>query len=105
MAILMHTMFVFTELQVLILEMQFKTAWMILGILAVIERPIQMLKRDLSNKLEGNQLDFKKFEDYRTVEKPPKYKEKVEIETTLFDIQIKLHQLRQAPYVLPEGES
>ena len=40
----------------------------------------------------------------RTVEKPPKLKEKVEIEATYFDIQIKLQQLRQAPYVPPEGQ-
>ena len=62
-----------------------------------------MQKRDFSNTLEVIQLDFKKFKDYRTVEKPPKYKEKVEIEATYFDIQIKLQQLRQAPYVPPEG--
>ena len=57
------------------------------------EKTIQMQKRDFSNTLEGIQLDFKKFKDYRTVEKPPKYKEKVEIEATYFDIQIKLQQL------------
>jgi hypothetical protein len=37
------------------------------------------------------------------IEKPPKYQEKVEIEATYFDIQIKLQQLRQAPYLPPEG--
>merc|ERR1719470_81878 len=68
------------------------------------EKTIQMQKRDFSNTLEGIQVDFKKFKDYRTVEKPPKYKEKVEIEATYFDIQIKLQQLRQAPYVPPEGQ-
>ena len=35
------------------------------------------------------------------IEKPPKYQEKVEIEATYFDIQIKLQQLRQAPYLPP----
>jgi len=68
------------------------------------DKTVQMQKRDFSNTLEGIQLDFKKFKDYRTVEKPPKYKEKVEIEATYFDIQIKLQQLRQAPYVPPEGQ-
>ena len=63
-----------------------------------------MKRRDFSNTLEGIQNDFKKFKDYRTVEKPPKYREKVEIEATFFDIQIKRQQLRQAPYVPPEGE-
>jgi hypothetical protein len=37
------------------------------------------------------------------IEKPPKYQEKVEMEATYFDIQIKLQQLRQAPYLPPEG--
>merc|ERR1719410_2219998 len=63
-----------------------------------------MKRRDFSNTLEGIQNDFKKFKDYRTVEKPPKYREKVEIEATFFDIQIKRQQLRQAPYVPSEGE-
>merc|ERR550532_1304331 len=63
-----------------------------------------MKRRDFSNTLEGIQKDFKKFKDYRTVEKPPKYREKVEIEATFFDIQIKRQQLRQAPYVPAEGE-
>ena len=63
-----------------------------------------MKRRDFSNTLEGIQKDFKKFKDYRTVEKPPKYREKVEIEATFFDIQIKRQQLKQAPYVPAEGE-
>ena len=44
---------------------------------------------DLSNTLEGIQVDFKKFKDYRTVEKPFKYKEQVEIKEAYFDIQIR----------------
>ncbi len=43
-------------------------------------------------------------QDYRMCEKPPKYQEKVEIEATYFDIQIKLQQLRQAAYLAPEGQ-
>merc|ERR1719410_2377054 len=65
---------------------------------------VEMRGRDFSNTLDGIQADFKQFKDYRTVEKPPKLKEKVEIEATYFDIQIKLQQLRQAPYVPPEGQ-
>ena len=68
------------------------------------EKTELMRKRDFSNTLEGIQNDFKKFKDYRTVEKPPKYKEKVEIEATYFDIQIKRQQLRQNPFVPAEGE-
>ena len=55
------------------------------------EKTIQMQKRDFSNTLEGIKLDIKKFKDYRTVEKPLKYKDKVEIEAAYFDIQIKLN--------------
>merc|ERR1719410_2824003 len=67
-------------------------------------KTVEMRGRDFSNTLDGIQADFKQFKDYRTVEKPPKLKEKVEIEATYFDIQIKLQQLRQAPYVPPEGQ-
>ena len=63
-----------------------------------------MKTREFSNTLEGIQIDFKKFKDYRMIEKPPKCKEKVEIEATYFAIQIKLQQLRQAAYVPPEGK-
>ena len=68
------------------------------------EKTEAMQKRDFSNTLEGIQSEFKAFKDYRTVEKPPKYQEKVEIEATYFDIQIKRQQLRQAPFVPPEGQ-
>ena len=67
-------------------------------------KTVEMRGRDFSNTLDGIQMDFKQFKDYRTVEKPPKLKEKVEIEAAYFDIQIKLQQLRQAPYVPPEGQ-
>ena len=68
------------------------------------EKTIQMQPMFLSNTLQGIQVDFKKFEDYRTVEKPPKYKEKMEVEATYFDIQTRQQHLRLAPYVPPEGE-
>ena len=57
------------------------------------EKTIQVQKRDFSNTLEGIQLDFKKFKDYRTVEKPLKYKEKVEIEASYFDIPLLITRL------------
>jgi len=68
------------------------------------DKTVQMQNRDFSNNLDGIQVDFRNFKDYRTVEKPPKYREKVEIEATYFDIQIKRQQLRQAAYVPPEGQ-
>ena len=60
-----------------------------------------MQKRDFSNTLEGIQLALKKFKDYRTEEKHPKFKENVEIGATYFDIQIKLQQLSSGrlPYM------
>ena len=65
------------------------------------EKTIQMQKRDFSNTLEGIQLALKKFKDYRTEEKHPKFKENVEIGATYFDIQIKLQQLSSGrlPYM------
>jgi spectrin beta len=64
----------------------------------------EIKKRDFPNSLEEIQLSLKQFKDYRMREKPPKYQEKVEIEATYFDIQIKLQQLRQAAYLAPEGQ-
>ena len=55
-----------------------------------------MQKRDFCNTLEGIELDFKKFKEYRTVEKPPKYKENVEIEVSYFNIHIRLQKLSSA---------
>lgn len=65
---------------------------------------VEIRKRDFPNSLDGIQMYFKKFKDYRMIEKPPKYQEKVEVEANYFDIQIKLQQLRQPPYVAPEGQ-
>lgn len=65
---------------------------------------VQIKERDFPNSLDGIQAVFKRFKDYRMVEKPPKYQEKVEVEATYFDIQIKLQQLRQPAYVAPEGQ-
>ena len=48
-------------------------------------------------------MDFKLFKDYRTVEKPPKYREKIDIEASFYDIQIKRQQLKQVPYIPPDG--
>jgi spectrin beta len=54
----------------------------------------EIKQRNFPNSLEEIQSSLKQFKDYRMVEKPPKYQEKVEIEATYFDIQIKLQQLR-----------
>ena len=63
-----------------------------------------MRKRDFANSLEGVQNDFRVFTTYRTKEKPPKAKEKVNIEASYFEIEMKLKELKQPPYVAPEGQ-
>ena len=68
------------------------------------EKTLKMQQRAFSNSLKGIQMVFKLFKDYRTVEKPPKYREKVEIEASFYDIQIKRQQLKQVPYNPPEGK-
>lgn len=56
------------------------------------------------NSLEGIQGELLKFKEYRTVEKPPKYKERSDIEALLFDIQTKQKALGRPLYVPPEGK-
>ncbi|CAG2065461.1 unnamed protein product [Timema podura] len=41
---------------------------------------VELEDRDFPNSLEGIQKDLTRFKDYRTIEKPPKYKERSEIE-------------------------
>lgn len=47
---------------------------------------------------------YRVFTTYRTKEKPPKAKEKVNVEASFFEIEIKLKDLKQAPFVPPEGQ-
>ena len=60
--------------------------------------------RDFPNSLEGIHQETIQFKEYRTVEKPPKYKERSEIEAMLFSVQTKMKALGQAPYSPPEGK-
>lgn len=60
--------------------------------------------RDFPNNLESIHNEFIQFKEYRTVEKPPKYKERSEIEAMLFSVQTKMKALGQAPYSPPEGK-
>ena len=64
----------------------------------------QMRNRSYANSLEGIQKDYRSFKSYTTKEKPPKCKEKVNIEASFFEIEMKLKELRQPPYVPPEGQ-
>ena len=64
----------------------------------------QLDKREFFNNLDQIQHEFSKFKEYRTVEKPPKYRERSEIEALLFNIQTKRKALGQVLYVPPEGK-
>jgi hypothetical protein len=44
------------------------------------------------------------FQAYMTREKPPKCQEKVNLEANFFEIEMKLKELRQNPFVPPEGQ-
>ena len=68
------------------------------------EKTVQMQSRNFPSTLRGIQLEFKKFKEYRAVEKASKYNGKVEMEDIYFHIQMVLRQLGQSPYVPPEGE-
>ena len=63
-----------------------------------------MRNRSYANTINGIQKDFKVFKAYTTEEKPPKNKEKVNIEVSFFEIEMKLKDLRQPPYMAPEGQ-
>lgn len=53
----------------------------------------QLNARSYPNSLEGIQKELSTFKKYRTVEKPPRYTERAEIEAQLFAIQTKLKAL------------
>lgn len=60
--------------------------------------------RKLPNSLEGIQALLLAFGHYRTQEKPPKYKERSEIEALFFNINTQLKELRQPAYLPPDGK-
>ncbi|XP_040070142.1 spectrin beta chain, non-erythrocytic 1 [Ixodes scapularis] len=64
----------------------------------------ELQDRRFPNSLEGIQGELLRFKEYRTVEKPPKYKERSDIEALLFDIQTKQKALGRPLYSPPEGK-
>ncbi|XP_037299211.1 spectrin alpha chain, non-erythrocytic 1 isoform X2 [Manduca sexta] len=60
--------------------------------------------RDLPNSLDGIQRLLLAFKQYRTVEKPPKYKERSEIEALYFDINTMQKSLVGEPWAPLEGQ-
>ncbi|CAG9824099.1 unnamed protein product [Phaedon cochleariae] len=60
--------------------------------------------RRFPNSLEGIQSLFTAFGHYRTQEKPPKYKERSEIEALFFNINTQLKELRQPVFTPADGK-
>ena len=77
---------------------------MVERLLSWIENQIEKLnEKDVVNSLLQVQQQMTLFKDYRTVEKPPKFTERSDIEAQLFSIQTKLKSLGQPLYVPAEG--
>ncbi|XP_054154264.1 spectrin beta chain-like isoform X2 [Oppia nitens] len=60
--------------------------------------------RNFANSLNGVQQQLSSFNNYRTVEKPPKFVEKGNLEILLFTIQSKMRANNQKPYLPKEGK-
>ncbi|CAH1792317.1 unnamed protein product [Owenia fusiformis] len=70
-----------------------------------IEQTIQVLNdREFANSLNGVQQQLTSFNTYRTVEKPPKFVEKGNLEIQLFTLQSKMRANNQKPYFPGEGK-
>ncbi|XP_014213231.1 spectrin beta chain, non-erythrocytic 1 isoform X2 [Copidosoma floridanum] len=65
---------------------------------------IELEDRNFPNSLEGIQRELLAFKQYRTIEKPPKYKERSEIEALYFHINTRLKSLNQPAFVPQEGQ-
>lgn len=61
-------------------------------------------RSEFPNSLEGIQALLSNFGQYRNQEKPPKYKERSEIEALYFNISTRLKELRQPAFVPVEGK-
>uniref|UniRef100_A0ABD2X9X6 Spectrin beta chain n=1 Tax=Trichogramma kaykai TaxID=54128 RepID=A0ABD2X9X6_9HYME len=60
--------------------------------------------RQFANSLMGVQAQLSQFSNYRTVEKPPKFIEKGNLEVLLFTLQSKMRANNQKPYTPKEGK-
>jgi spectrin beta len=70
-----------------------------------IENTIESLsERNFANSLNGVQQQLSQFSNYRTVEKPPKFIEKGNLEVLLFTLQSKMRANNQKPYLPKEGK-
>ncbi|TRY55293.1 hypothetical protein DNTS_013453, partial [Danionella cerebrum] len=74
------------------------------NLLTWIEQTIIVLNnRKLANSLSGVQQQLQAFNHYRTVEKPPKFQEKGNLEVLLFTIQSRMRANNQRVYTPKEG--
>ncbi|CAH1390274.1 unnamed protein product [Nezara viridula] len=64
----------------------------------------QLGDRHFANSLVGVQQQLSQFNNYRTVEKPPKFVEKGNLEVLLFTLQSKMRANNQKPYTPKEGK-
>ncbi|XP_075591852.1 spectrin beta chain isoform X2 [Dermatophagoides farinae] len=70
-----------------------------------IEMKIDTLSdRQFANSLTGVQNDLQQFNNYRTIEKPPKFDEKGNLEILLFTLQSQMRANNQKPYTPREGK-
>ncbi|KAK0158327.1 hypothetical protein PV328_009343 [Microctonus aethiopoides] len=70
-----------------------------------IEGTIEALgDRRFANSLVGVQSQLSQFSNYRTIEKPPKFVEKGNLEVLLFTLQSKMRANNQKPYTPKEGK-
>ncbi|XP_030854304.1 spectrin beta chain, non-erythrocytic 1 isoform X1 [Strongylocentrotus purpuratus] len=70
-----------------------------------IRQTVEILNdRDFANSLQGVQQQLLSFNTYRTVEKPPKFIEKGNLEVMLFTIQSKMRANNQKPFMPKEGK-
>lgn len=60
--------------------------------------------RAFANSLVGVQQQLSQFSNYRTIEKPPKFVEKGNLEVLLFTLQSKMRANNQKPYTPKEGK-
>lgn len=68
------------------------------------DKTVELEKRSFPNSLEGIQKELLSFKQYRTIEKPPKYKERSEIEALYFHVNTLLKSLNQPHYIPQEGQ-
>ncbi|XP_071547281.1 spectrin beta chain, non-erythrocytic 5 isoform X4 [Panulirus ornatus] len=70
----------------------------------IIKKIIELDSRKFPNSLDGIQKLLLHFKKYRTEEKPPKYKERSEIEALFFSINASLKALNQPAYIPKDGQ-